>query len=67
MMAYRDNGDGSYLRTDGGEYLYDYNPVSGSPDDAYESDSYDEDDAANDDDSWNDSTAEDDDEVNIED
>ncbi len=38
MVAYVDNGDGSYYSSAVGETLYDYNPVSGSPDDAYESD-----------------------------
>lgn len=38
MVAYSDNGDGSYYSSAVGEYLYDYNPVSGNPDDAYASD-----------------------------
>ena len=36
-IRYTDNQDGSYSGADGST-LYDYDPISGSPDDAYESD-----------------------------
>ena len=36
-VRYTDNQDGSYSGADG-TVLYDYDPISGSPDDAYESD-----------------------------
>lgn len=42
MMAYVDNGDGSYYCSAVGEYLYDYNPMTEVPSDAYESDGSDE-------------------------
>ena len=47
MVAYVDQGNGSYYSSAVGEVLYDYNPVYEEPEDAYESDGsyiYDEDD-----------------------
>ena len=38
MVAYVDNGDGSYYSSAVGETLFDYNPVSGDPTDAWEGD-----------------------------
>lgn len=40
MIAYRDNGNGSFTRTDGSEVLFNYIPATGDPEDAMESDLY---------------------------
>ena len=59
MVAYADQGDGSYYSSAAGQYLYDYNPVSGDATDAQQSDAGMIDDAADVDDGAYESTADD--------